>query len=151
MGNKETIEVLNSLITINNDRIQGYQKAVKQTEEPDVKTIFGELSKTSQYCNKELSAEVTKLGGTPAKGTTTSGKVYRVWMDIQSALTGKDRDIILNACEYGEDVAKDRYEEVLMEQSEHLSAELQVMVKAQHVMLKADHDKVKQSRDILVG
>lgn len=63
-------------------------------------------------------------------------------MDVKAAITGKDRKAILNSCEYGEDVAKDTYEKVLENDSEHLNSEQQTMVKAQHTLLKADHDKV---------
>jgi uncharacterized protein (TIGR02284 family) len=46
-----------------------------------------------------------RLGGTATEGTTTSGKLFRVWMDIKSAMTGSDRKAIINSCEYGEEAA----------------------------------------------
>ncbi len=148
MENEKTIEVLNTLITINNDRIEGYETATKETEEQDLKTFFSELKQTSLHCNKELTAEVTKLGGTPAEGTMVSGKFFRVWMDVKAAITGKDRKAILNSCEYGEDIAKGTYEKALKNDAVHLSAEQQTMIKAQHTLLVADHDKVKSMRDL---
>jgi hypothetical protein len=33
--------VLNTLIIINNDRIEGYETAAKETEEQDLKVLFG--------------------------------------------------------------------------------------------------------------
>ena len=150
MENEKTVEVLNTLITINNDRIEGYETAAKETEEQDLKTVFAQFSATSQKCKRELEAEVKKLGGEPAEGTRTTGKFFRVWMDVKAALTGKDRKAILNSCEYGEDVAKDTYEKVLENEVENLNAEQQTMLKAQHALLKTDHDKVKSMRDALV-
>lgn len=150
MENEKTNEVLNSLITINHDRIEGYETASKETEEHDLKTLFAELANTSKKCNKELVSEVTKLGGKPAEGTMVSGKFFRVWMDVKAALTGKDRKAILNSCEYGEDVAKSTYEKALEHHSENLNAEQKTMIKAQHTMLLADHDRVKSLRDALV-
>lgn len=150
MNNEKTIEVLNTLVQINNDRIEGYETASKETEEQDLKSFFGQLTKTSQSCRQELTGEITKLGGTATEGTKTTGKFFRVWMDVKAALTGKDRKAILNSCEYGEDVAKGTYEKVLENDSEHFTAEQQDMIKAQHTLLKADHDKVKSMRDALV-
>ena len=150
MNNEKTIEVLNTLVQINNDRIDGYETASKETEEQDLKSFFGQLTKTSQSCRQELTGEITKLGGTATEGTKTTGKFFRVWMDVKAALTGKDRKAILNSCEYGEDVAKGTYEKVLENDSEHFTAEQQDMIKAQHTLLKADHDKVKSMRDALV-
>jgi uncharacterized protein (TIGR02284 family) len=150
MHNDNKIEVLNTLITINNDRIEGYETAAKETEELDLKTLFAQFSYTSQKCKQELSNEVTKLGGTPAEGTLTTGKFFRVWMDVKTALTGKDRKAILNSCEYGEDIAKETYKKVLENDLENLNAEQHSMIKAQHTLLVADHDKVKSLRNALV-
>lgn len=151
MENGKTIEVLNTLITINNDRIEGYETASDETDEQDLKTFFSELKQTSLHCNKELKAEVTKLGGTPTEGTRTTGKFFRVWMDVKVALTSKDRKAILNSCEYGEDVAKETYENALKNDAENLSAAQQNMIKAQHTLLVADHDKVKSMRDLVLA
>ena len=149
MENEKTIAVLNTLITINNDRIEGYETAAKETEEQDLKALFAKFSSTSQKCKNELKNEVIKLGGTPAEGTMTSGKFFRVWMDVKAALTGKDRKAILNSCEYGEDMAKDTYKKALENDLESLNAEQQAMIKEQYTLLVADHDKVKMMRDAL--
>ena len=151
MESEKTIEALNTLITINNDRIEGYETAAKETEEQDLKTFFSELKQTSLHCNKELSGEVKKLGGTATEGTKTTGKFFRVWMDVKAALTRKDRKAILNSCEYGEDMAKDTYKRALKNDAENLSAELQTMIKAQHTLLVVDHNKVKSMRDLVMA
>ena len=151
MENEKTIAVLNTLITINNDRIEGYETASKETEEQDLKTLFAQFSSTSKKCKQELTNEVSKLGGTAAEGTLTIGKFFRVWMDVKAALTGKDRKAILNSCEYGEDKAKDTYEKALENDTENLSMEEQTMIKAQHALLGADHDKVKSMRDLVMA
>ncbi len=147
MENEKTIAVLNSLITINNDRIEGYETAAKETEEQDLKTLFAQFSSTSEKCRKELTDEVSKLGGTAADGTLISGKFFRVWMDVKAALTGKDREAILSSCEFGEDAAKDTYEKALEDELENLNANQQTMIKAQLTSLIADQNKVKSMKD----
>ena len=151
MENEKTIDVLNNLIQINNDRIEGYETASKETEEQDLITFFGELTQTSLHCKNELSHEVTRLGGIPTDSTKTTGKFFRVWMDVKAALTGKDRKAILNSCEYGEDIAKDTYKKALENDIENLNVEQQTMIKAQHALLGADHDKVKSMRDLAMA
>ena len=150
MKKEKTIEVLNTLITINNDRIEGYETASKETDEQDLKTLFAQFILTSIKCKKELVVEVTKLGGKIAEGTMITGKFFRVWMDVKAALTGKDRKAILNSCEYGEDMAVDTYNKALRNNMEDITAEQQTMLNAQHALIKADHDKVKSMRDALV-
>lgn len=150
MEKDKTVEVLNSLITINNDRIEGYETASKETEEQDLKSMFFSFIQTSKKFKQELEVEVNKLGGKIAEGTMTSGKFFRVWMDVKAALTGKDRKAILNSCEYGEDIAVDTYKKVLRNNLEDITAEQQKMLNTHHAILKADHDKVKFLRDNLV-
>ena len=151
MENEKTIAVLNTLITINNDRIEGYETASKETEEQDLKTMFAQFASTSQKCKHELTNEVSRLDGTSAEGTMTAGKLHRVWMDVKAALTGKDREAILKSCEFGEDVAKDTYEKALENEIENLNLEQQTMIKAQHALLKVDHDKVKSMRNLAMA
>ena len=148
MENEKTIAALNTLITINNDRMEGYETAAKETEEQDLKSLFAQFSSTSQKCKQELTNEVSRLGGTSAEGTLTTGKLHRVWMDVKAALTGKDREAILKSCEFGEGVAQDTYQKALENDIENLNVEQQTMIKAQHTLLKADQDKVKSMRDL---
>ncbi|MFV8377038.1 PA2169 family four-helix-bundle protein [Flavobacterium sp. LB1P62] len=148
MDQEKSIDVLNTLIEINNDRIEGYETASEETEESDLKALFSQLMKTSQNCKMELVSEVQKLGGEPIEGTRTTGKFFRVWMDVKAALTGKDRKAILNSCEYGEDVAVNTYEKALKDDIEDLTSEQREMLEAQYKLIKADHDKVKNLRDI---
>jgi len=150
MEDKKAIDVLNKLIEINNDRIEGYETASKETEETELKTLFTELAQTSQECNGDLIDEVNQLGGDPVEGTKTSGKFFRAWMDVKSALTGKDRKAILNSCEYGEDVAVNTYKKVLENNTDDLTEDQLAMVEEQYDMIKADHDMVKSLRDSLV-
>ncbi len=145
-NHKGVIDSLNNLIQINNDRIQGYLTAAKETEESDLKNLFSEMMQTSQDCRRELTQEVVKLGGTPIEGTTTSGKFYRSWMDVKAALTSKNRKAILNSCEFGEDVAVKTYEVEIATEDLSQSSYLK-LVKDQHSKIKAGHDKIKQLRD----
>ena len=113
--NENVQEVLNDLIKINHDRIEGYERAVEDTrnKDTDLQAIFHRMADESKQYAAELESEVQKAGGEPADDTTVSGKIYRVWMDLKSAVTGKARKSILESCEYGEDAAQKAYEEAL--------------------------------------
>jgi uncharacterized protein (TIGR02284 family) len=150
MDNEKTIEVLNSIIQINNDRVEGYETASKETEETDLKTLFAGFIDTSNQCKDDLEDEVEILGGEPTESTRITGKFFRVWMDVKAALTGNDRKAILNSCEYGEEAAQDAYEKVLTDELENLTAEQQTMLAAQKNLLKADYNKIISLRDALV-
>ncbi|HLN73151.1 MAG: ferritin-like domain-containing protein [Methylococcaceae bacterium] len=151
MDNDKKIDVLNDLIEINNDRIEGYEKASKETDEMDLRNLFSSYIRTSQRCRSELIDEVRALGGTPAEGTKVSGKFYRAWMDIKAAITGRDRKTILDSCEYGEDVAVDAYDKAVKDFEEiggNMSSPLHALLIRQRNLIKADHDQVRSLRDM---
>ena len=149
MGNNKSIDVFNTLIEINNDRIEGYETASTETKEIDLKNLFKQLARTSVENRFNLIEAVKLLGGTPVEGTKTTGKFFRVWMDVKAAITGKDRKAIFNSCEFGEDMAVSTYKKAL-EKSEDLNDDQTALVKKQYVLIKADHDTVKGLRDSLV-
>lgn len=150
MKNEKAIEVLNSLITINNDRIEGYKTASEATEENDLKKLFSQFISTSQKCKQELSVEVKALGGDTTEGTKASGKFFRVWMDVKAALTGKDRKAILESCEYGEDKAKEAYADVIENKLEHLTVKQKDMIIYQKSLFKNDFGYLKVMNEELV-
>jgi uncharacterized protein (TIGR02284 family) len=94
-----------------------------------------------------LESEVRKSGGDIASDTTVSGKIYRVWMDFKSAISGKARKSILASCEYGEDAAQKAYEEALKADSE-LPSDVRQLIVNQKAALKTSHDTIKRYRDM---
>lgn len=149
-NNEKLTDVLNNLVEINNDRIEGYTRASKESDAPDLKNLFTQFIETSRKCRQELVTEVRRLAGTPKEGTSTSGKFYRAWMDVKAALTRKDEKAILSSCEFGEDVAVQAYEDALKEEELNANSGLRGLISKQRDLIKADHDKVKTLRDTLV-
>ncbi len=150
MDNEKTIDVLNSIIQINNDRIEGYETASKETEDAELKNLFASFIDSSEQCKNDLEEDVKKLGGEPTESTRTTGKFFRVWMDVKATLTSNDSKAILNSCEYGEKAAQDAYESVLTDELENLTAEQQTMLATQKKLLQADNNKIITLRDSMV-
>lgn len=143
---EETIEVLNDLVAINNDRIVGYEKAMDETkpEDEDLKVLFATMIDESRKLRLALASEVQTLGGEYDRGTTASGKLYRAWMDVRAVFTGHDRHTVLANCERGEDAAQNAYKDALKEK---VPAYIHTMLSEQKQTLRASHDKVKALRD----
>ena len=147
----ETIEVLNDLIQINNDRIEGYEKALRELrdEDSDLKALFSSMISESHEIRLALGTEVNVLGGDMDSSTTTSGKIYRAWMDVKAVFTGHDRHTVLSNCEAGEDAAQRAYRTAL--EDEDLPAYLREMIIEQQTTLRASHDQIKALRDANKG
>jgi uncharacterized protein (TIGR02284 family) len=146
--NENLIEVLNDLIRINNDRIDGYEKAIKETDEIDVdlQGLFQKMANESREYVSELTSEVASLGGEVATGTTSSGKIYRVWMDIKATFSGHDRQSVLESCEYGEDAAQEAYDDALASDAE-IPVAVRQIITDQKASLLSSHDLIKKYRD----
>jgi len=146
--NEKTYEVVNDLIQINNDRIEGYEKAAKETasEDSDLRSLFLSMASESRRYVSELTQHVAQVGKEPAEGTTGRGKIYRVWMDVKATFSGKDRKAILASCEYGEDAAQKAYDQALATDAE-LPTEIRQLITDQKSSLRKSHDKIKRMRD----
>ncbi len=145
--NENVINGLNNLIEINNDRVEGYKKASEELEDTELKPLFYEMARKSREFGGVLTGEVRTLGGTPAEGTKTAGKFYRVWMDVKAAFAGHDKKAILETCEYGEDAAQAEYEDVLKSEDLNTNSAIKSLVLEQKASLREDHDKIKSLRD----
>ena len=152
MENEKVIGVLNDLVRINNDRVVGYEKAIDELkdEDADLKTLFSRYISESRKYSQELEMEVSRLGGDPADGTTNSGKIYRVWMDLKAAVSGHDRKTVLANCEFGEDAAQKAYDTALNSDVEFEASVRDLLVR-QKATLKSGHDEVKRLRDMHVA
>jgi len=148
-ANEKTIETLNDLIKINNDRIEGYQRAINEAKDLDIdlKATFERMISESAQYKQELMALAQQHGGdVDVDDTTTSGKIYRAWMDVKATFTGHDRKAILESCEFGEDAAQRAYESA-MSIGEELLPEANTLITTQQKALKSSHDLIKKYRD----
>lgn len=145
--NETTAEVLNDLIRINNDRVEGYQRASKETagEDADLRDLFLRMADESREYVNELTKHVARSGKEPADGTTASGKLYRAWMDVKATFTGKGRKAILASCEYGEDAAQKAYNDALKE--EGVPTDIRQLITEQKSKLRKSHDLIRNMRD----
>lgn len=146
---KATITILNDLIEINNDRIKGYEKAIEEIKDgdQDLKTLFARMIEESREARNALGKEVQVLGADmePADATTTSGKIYKAWMDVKAIFTGHNRHTVLSNCEFGEDAAQKAYKIAL--EDENLPEYLRQMIEQQKQKFKGSHDEIKALRD----
>jgi len=144
MQNDKAISVLNNLIETCKDGELGFKTAAEGLKSVDIKAKFLEYSRQRGEMARDLQAEVRRLGGDPEKSGSVSGSLHRGWLDIKSAVTGKDDHAIVAEAERGEDVAKSAYDEAL---NETLPATAQALVQQQAARVRLAHDHVRDLRD----
>jgi uncharacterized protein (TIGR02284 family) len=146
----ELIQVLNDLVRINNDRLEGYEKVIETTKEDDTDLVgvFNSMIGESRKNKAELVEAIESAGGHADFGeTTNSGKLYRFWMKIKETLSGNDRRSVLDDCEFGEDAAQKAYQEAL-ESDAVMDADTRKLIMDQKTSLRNSHDIIKRLRDL---
>jgi len=145
---KKSVEVLNDLIEINNDRIAGFQHASKGLEanNADLKIIFGNLVSESRKNVQELTAKISRIGGEAETGSSRTGAIHLAWLDVKATFSGHDRESILAECERGEDAIKKAYKDALKTDN-GLPLGVDRIVVQQREYIIAAHDKIKFLRE----
>jgi uncharacterized protein (TIGR02284 family) len=145
---EKSIEVLNDLIEINNDRIAGFEHAANELEGSDIdlKTLFKKLEEESRINNQQLATAVSQTGYQPETGTSSSGALHRAWIDVKATFTGHNRKSILEECERGEYAIKKAYHSALNDDN-GLTFDLRNLLSSQQQGIIASHDKIKSLRN----
>jgi len=145
----KTLELLNDLVLINNDRIAGYTRAleeVKQEEHDyDLEPVFLKLIDDSRRYKIQIGSEIQALGGEIESGTTLGGKIHRAWLAVKENFTGTDRRTILEECESTEDAIRNTYDDILNDIT--LPAYIIDMLDEQLQEILISHDEIKELRD----
>ena len=142
--NKEIVDDLNELVKINNDRIQGYEKAVEDNEDAQLDDLFRHYIIQSQNFRSQLADHIVRIDGLAVSDVTStdvSSKLHRAWIDLKSALTGKDRASVLSSVEFGENAAVEAYEDAI--EKDHIPAYIREDLQKQLTELKASYDNIK--------
>ena len=157
-NNSELIEILNDLVQINTDRTKGFENALKQLQEEEVKeevveadlrNLFLSYIDQSRQFKMQLAKEVEVLGADIETDTSTSGKIHRAWIDLKTTFTGHSKHSILEECEFGEDAILKAYDSAL--EDEHLPAYIRDILNDQLAELTEAHDEIKALRDSTVN
>ena len=144
MANEDTISTLNELIETCKDGQNGFQEAAEGVERSDLKSLFYEYSQQRSQFAGELQSLVREIGGDPEDSGSVAAAVHRGWINIKSAVTGKDDNAILSECERGEDSAKNAYQKAT---EQDLPANVKTTIQEQYNAVKQAHDKIRNLRD----
>ena len=146
MDRNGIVLVLNDLIETCKDGEQGFKACAADLEESDVhiKALFLERAQGCTAAAAELQELVRVYGGVPAKSSTATGALHRHWLDIKSAVLGKNSEAVLNECERGEDVAVRSYRKAL---EKELPEDVRNVVERQYQGVLQNHDRIKSLRE----
>ena len=103
------LDHLNHLLDVNKDAEEGFRTAAENVKNSAIETLLEGYAKQHAKFQKELQAEIERLGGNASPSGTFGGAIHRGWMEVKSALTGHSAGAMLAACETGEQSADAAY------------------------------------------
>lgn len=137
----DTASTIQELLYFVNDRIEGYKRAVDESQDAELRGYYKQLVSQSQQFSTDLNTFLTQEGGEREESTTFKGKFYRAWMDTKAALTGADEKAILGSNIYGEEWAIKAYEDALKDQN--LTGAVRQAVQRQYFLSQKTYKHLK--------
>lgn len=142
MENKDQITILNTLTATLIDSVNGYRDAAEDSESGRFQQMFRERADERNQLAEELRGEVRKLGGNPEDDGSFMGKTHQRFMDLKSAIMGRDEKAVINEVERGEDYLKEKFETAI--ESGDLAGESRQCVERAYQSIRAGHDQISQ-------
>ena len=142
MENKDQITILNTLTATLIDSVNGYRDAAEDSESGRFQQMFRERADERSQLAEELRGEVRKLGGNPEDDGSFMGKTHQRFMDLKTAIMGRDEKAVINEVERGEDYLKEKFETAI--ESGDLAGESRQCVERAYQSIRAGHDQVSQ-------
>ena len=142
MENKDQITILNTLTATLIDSVNGYRDAAEDSESGRFQQMFRERADERSQLVEELRDEVRKLGGNPEDDGSFMGKTHQRFMDLKTAIMGRDEKAVINEVERGEDYLKEKFETAI--ESGDLAGESRQCVERAYQSIRAGHDQISQ-------
>ena len=149
MDNSHDITVLHTLIATTLDSVKGYRDSAEESENSTHAQFFREMSEERSRVAADLQAQVRSLGGDPELESSTAGAVHRGWVDLKSAITGRDEQAIVNEVERGEDYIKGKFETAM--QDDDLSPAARGAIEKCFESIRKGHDRASQMKHAMEG
>lgn len=140
--NEREVDTLNSLIKTTIDSVDGYRSAAEDAENGTYRSIFFDRANERSAVADRLQAYVRELGGEPNTDGSVAAGAHRAFMDLKSAVTGKDDTAVVAEVERGEDLIKHKFEEAMSDSD--LCPETRSLIDSCYKSVKEGHDQMSE-------
>ena len=134
------ITTLNTLTATLIDSVNGYRDAAEHSDAGRFQQIFRQRADERSRHAEDLRAEVRRLGGNPEDDGSFMGKTHQRFLDLKSAITGRDDKAIVNEVERGEDYLKEKFEAAL--NASDIAPETRTVIERAYQSVRQGHDQI---------
>jgi uncharacterized protein (TIGR02284 family) len=129
--------MLNDLLELNRDSVEGFAKTKELAESPKLKQICASAEMERRAQVAQLEPLVRAAGGRPEKDGSAKGTLHRTWLKVREALTPDSDKALVNEAERGEDEIRDAYVDAM---KQPLPPTLKSVIEMQAKQVMAVHD-----------
>ncbi len=141
MQSSDVLEALTSLVETCQDAERGFRTAADVVADPALKRLFSVYAHQRAEFADDLERELVRLGGTPQKHGTLAGALHRALMNLRAAIGSREKQIVIEEAERGEDAAIAAYEKAL--QIASLPADVRAVIDRQAARVRETHDRLR--------
>lgn len=134
------ISTLNSLAATVIDSVDGYEESAKGASERFA-SLFTQRATERREVLRQLQGEVTRLGGSPEDDGTLLAGAHRAFLDLKTAVTGRDDKSVIDEVERGEDHLKGKFDDALKDAT--LSPTVRTVIEDAYASVRAGHDQIR--------
>ena len=146
---RHDVHILNSLIETTIDSVDGYERAARESQNPEFRRIFEERAFERRRVCDELRQEVARMGGEVEDDGSVLAKAHRSFLKIRDAVAGGDDKQVIDEVERGEDFIKNKYEMAMRD--EELTMPARETVTRAYDSVKTGHDQMSALKHGLDG
>ncbi|MXV50661.1 PA2169 family four-helix-bundle protein [Pedobacter sp. HMF7647] len=138
------IKQLQHLYSIAEDGKQGYLRAAEKTESNELKELFKQFSNEREAIANDIAVKISRYGGSVQSDENGGplGIIHRNWLNIKTAFTSNNDQVILETCKNGDLAALDAYDDAL--QGDLLYTSLKKFLTEHRLIIREAFDKIDQ-------
>jgi hypothetical protein len=131
MERTKTIDMLNELIMICNNRIYIYTYTINRIDNFDLKVLISNLLTNTKECREVLAKEVKSLGGTVVQGISSNDVFFRLNKYIKKSVLAKNYRLVFISIEFCEYLVIHAYDKAIENSNQQFNIELIMVLTTQ--------------------
>jgi uncharacterized protein (TIGR02284 family) len=138
---ESALSALQDLSARCHDSEQGYRRSAQDASDSDLKQQFEQLANERSSMAAELDRLIREHGGEPTwKEGSLTGAAHRLWVDLRTALSRNERQVILEEVARGESAAEEAYDQGLRQ---NLPANVMQVVRQHHRRVRETRNRYR--------
>lgn len=134
MNQETTINQLQYLLKTNRDAKKGFAEAAEHAADPQLAQLLREKSVQRAEFEETARQRIVDLGAEPFEHSTLGAALHRAWLNVRDTVAGKGDYAVVSECERGEEMAVQKYTDVLSEME--MPADLRALIQKQFAVVK---------------